>query len=72
MSCIVCMQEMCKNSDSSSDQKVSQQSSEIMMLKTELETVKKQNKQIIDIHSKCKSRKENSRSIFIQTDDQVQ
>ena len=71
MPCIACPQELCKGSGSSSDQNVSQQSSEIMMLKTKFETINKQHQQLIDVHSKCKNRKENSRSIAVQTDDQV-
>ena len=57
MPCIVCIQEMCKSSSSSSDQKVIQQSSEIEMLNTKLETLRKQHMQLIDIHSKCKIKK---------------
>ena len=68
---LVHIQELCKGDSSLSDQKVLQQESELMMLKKELETIKKQHQQLTDIHSKCKSQKENSRSISVQTDDQV-
>ena len=64
-SCVViCMQE---TSDSSSDQKFLQQSSEIMMLKSKLEKLRKEKKQLIDIHSKCKSR--NEISVSTQSDE---
>ena len=60
MPCIVCVQETCESSGSSSDQKILQQSSEIEKLNANFETQRKQNKQ-----------KENSRSVSIQTEDQV-
>lgn len=43
------------------DQKVLEQKSEIMVLNAKLEALRKDNKKIIDIHSKCKS--ENSDSL---------
>ena len=70
MPCIVCIQEMCKSSSSSSDQKVIQQSSEIEMLNTKLETLRKQHMQLIDIHSKCKTKKSDDQvrhSVYITT-----
>lgn len=48
------------------DNKAEQQKSEIMMLKSELNTLKKEHKQLIDIHSRCKSQKEKI-SIAVQT-----
>ena len=39
------------------DQKVTQHVSEIMMLNTKLETLRREYKQVVDIHSKCKSNK---------------
>ena len=50
---IVCMQEMCVNNGSSSDHGIKQQTSEIILLKAELETLRKKYEQLIDIHSKC-------------------
>ena len=61
---------MCKSSGSLSHQKVMQQSLEINMLNIKLETLRKQHMQLTDVHSKCKSQKENSRSIS-ESDDQV-
>ena len=66
---IICIQETCRGSSNSSDQKVIQQSSEIMMLNVKLETLRKENKQLIAIHSKCMNRKEIS--VSTKTDDQV-
>ena len=63
------MQELCGNDDSSSDSRISQQNSEIMVLKAELESLKKKHKQLIDIHSRYKSQRKIS--VSIQTDDQV-
>ena len=55
---------MCDGSGSSSDQTIMQQTSEIMLLKAEFETLRKDHEQLIDIHSKC----EGQRNI---SDDQV-
>ena len=52
---------------SSLDQTVVQQSSEILMLKDEYEKLKKDHKQVIDDHRKCKSQKDRN-SVAIQTD----
>ena len=51
---IVCMQEMCINSGSSSDHGIKQQTSEITLLKAELETLRTNYEQLFDVHSKCK------------------
>ena len=59
---IICMQEM--YSGNSTDQRLVQQTSEIMLLKAELETLRKEHEQLTDIHSKC----EGQRNI---SDDQV-
>ena len=59
MSCIVCIQETRESSGSSCDQIILRQSSEIEKLNTNSEMLRKQ------------KQKENSRSISIQTDDQV-
>ena len=67
----MCIQGLCKGDSSLSDQKVLEQHSKLIMLKAELEAIKKNHKKLIDIHSKCKSQKENFRSISIQTDNQV-
>ena len=64
MTGIVYVQELSKSDSSSSDQKILHQSSEIVMMNTKLETLRKQHMELIDIHSKCKSQKQN-------TDDQV-
>ena len=48
------MQEMCINSGSSSDHEIKQQTLEIILLKAELEPLRKNYEQLIDIHSKCK------------------
>ena len=53
--------------DGSSDQKVVQQNSEIMMLNTKLETLRMTHKKLIDIHSKCHSQR-NRFSVATQTD----
>ena len=63
------MQELCGSGDSSSDSRISQQSSEIMVLKAELESLKIKHKQLTDIHSRYKSQRKIS--VSIQTDDQV-
>ena len=63
------MQELCGSGDSSSDSRILQQSSEIMILKAELESLKKKHKQLTDIHSRHKSQRKIS--VSIQTDDQV-
>ena len=60
MPCIVYIQETRESSGSSYGQKTLQQSSEIEKLNTNSEMLRKQKKQ-----------KENSRSVYIQTDDQV-
>ena len=62
------MQGTSKNNDSSSYQKDLQQSSEIMMLNMKLQTLQKEHKQLIDIHSKSKSQKSKI-SVAIQTDE---
>lgn len=61
------MQETCNKSSSSSSDQIVEQRSKIMMLNAELETLRKEKKQLIDIHSKHASQKE----ISTQTDDQV-
>ena len=71
MPCIIYIQELSKSGSSSSDHKILQQSSEIEMLNTKLKILRKQYTHLIDVHSKCKSQKEISKSISIQTDDQV-
>ena len=43
---------------SSSDQKDIKHHSEIMMLHAELETLKNEHKQLMDIHNNCKSQNE--------------
>ena len=58
---IVCIQVMCENSGSLSDQKVLQQSSEITILKTKLDILRKQHRELINIHiKKYKSQRETS------------
>ena len=52
--CIICIQELHKGSDSSSDQKVKQLTSENQMLENKVEKLKMQNEQLIKVHSKCK------------------
>ena len=59
---------MCRSSDSSLDQKVLQQSSEISVLKSELKALKEKNQQLIDIHIKYKSKKDQI-SVATQTDE---
>lgn len=64
---VIFMQEIDKISDSSLDQKVVQQESEIAMLNLELQTLRREKIQLIDIHSKCKS--QILHSVSIQTDE---
>ena len=64
------MQDAHNRSESVLDQKLVQQDSEILLLKTEVGTLKKRFEQLRGIHSKCKSQKEKV-SVGIQTDDEV-
>ena len=64
----ICIQEIHKHIDSLLDQKIAQQSSEILVLKAELEILRKTHQQLISIHNKCKNQKDKI-SVAIQTDE---